>query len=359
MKHSDMEALISAYANGELHRTQREFAEEHLASCADCRSDLADNTWVRSELTSLKATPVGTNIKEATMLKIEAIHTVRRPVLGILRPALVATAIAGAIIAALVLQLPTDDPSGPIAKAYAATAGLTSYRMSGSTTYTGNGESAEIALEWEFVAPDRYHGKLTTQGDIQEFIIIGDQQYARDSGSGQSRGTVFVMTEGVFSPVPSREGTLQLLDSLIDLAELPDEIVASVDSLHYRGTVDIDRIVDEQAAKLDVGAPGYEADIAALNVHRRIQIHVELWISKSDHSIQKLRQDVQSPTVVSDAEGTRVEGSVGYSTVVRYFDLDEPIEIGRPLTPSGALEPGWRQTSAGQPAPATGTSEVN
>ena len=79
MSCTDMEELISAYANGELHRTQREFVEEHLAGCPDCRVDLADHTWVGARLTSLKATPISSDIKERTMLKIEAIDTTRRP----------------------------------------------------------------------------------------------------------------------------------------------------------------------------------------------------------------------------------------------------------------------------------------
>ncbi|GAI33150.1 unnamed protein product, partial [marine sediment metagenome] len=55
MKCSDIEELLSAYANEELSRTQREFVEEHLSSCADCRTALADYTTVRHWLTSLRA----------------------------------------------------------------------------------------------------------------------------------------------------------------------------------------------------------------------------------------------------------------------------------------------------------------
>jgi predicted anti-sigma-YlaC factor YlaD len=37
----DFEELLSAYADGELSRTQKEFIEERLSGCADCRATLA------------------------------------------------------------------------------------------------------------------------------------------------------------------------------------------------------------------------------------------------------------------------------------------------------------------------------
>jgi len=72
MNCSDLDELLSAYANGELSRTQREFIEEHLSSCADCRAALADYTEVRQQLMYLKATPSMPDLNEATMSKIRA-----------------------------------------------------------------------------------------------------------------------------------------------------------------------------------------------------------------------------------------------------------------------------------------------
>ena len=73
MNHKGIDELLSAYANEELSRTQRKFVEQHLSSCDDCRSTLAGYTWVRSRLASLRTTPIEANIKEATMLKIDAL----------------------------------------------------------------------------------------------------------------------------------------------------------------------------------------------------------------------------------------------------------------------------------------------
>ena len=59
--------------------------------------------------------------------------------------------------------------------------------------------------------------------------------------------TVIVIDPGgynVFNPVPSRAGTLQILDSLADVESLADETVDGIATLHYRGRVNIDRIID-------------------------------------------------------------------------------------------------------------------
>ncbi len=355
MDHSELQELLSAYANGELHRPQQEFAEAHLASCADCRADLAEYAWVRSRVTSLSAAPINSDIKEATMSTIQATGTVTFPWKGLMRPALVAMAVVAAVIVPLVLQLSGAGPGAPIAEAYAVIEGLQSYRMSGSTSVTADGETSEGGFDWEFAAPDRYHGRLTTGSEVQEFIIVGEEQYVRDSRGDQAGGSVVVVTDDASSPVPSREGTLQLLDSLIDVERLPDEKLDGADSFHYRGRVDIDRMLDEAVAGLDSGSTGYNDNLESLAVQRSIEIDVELWIDKGDFSLRQMRRDMSAPTMRSDAEGTRQVGSMTSSTLVRYFDFDKPVEIERPLTTSGDLEEGWHLVGGGPPAPAVTT----
>ncbi len=357
MDHSEVQELLLAYANGDLYRPQREFTEAHLANCADCRADLAEYTWVRSQVTSLRDAPITSDIKEATMSTIQATGTVTSPRQGLMRPVLVAAAVVAAIIVPLVLQLSGAGPGAPLAEAYEVIKGLQSYRMSGSTSVTANGETSEGAFEWGFAAPDRYHGRLTTGAEIQSFIIIGSEQYVRDSRADQMSGSVVVITDDASSPIPSREGTLQLLDSLVDVKRLPDEKLDGADSFHYRGRVDIDRMVDEQAASLDPKSTEYQEGLEALVVQRSIKIDVELWIDKGDYSLRQMRRDVTSPTTVSDADGTRQVGSITASALVRYHGFDEPVEIKRPLTSSGDLEDGWHLVGSGPPAPTIVTSE--
>ncbi len=68
----DLEELLSAYVDGELSRTQREFIEEHLAGCADCRANLAEFEAAGRRLTSLREVPETPDIRETTMSKIKA-----------------------------------------------------------------------------------------------------------------------------------------------------------------------------------------------------------------------------------------------------------------------------------------------
>ena len=254
MKCSDIEELLSAYANEELSRTQREFVEEHLSGCADCRAALADYTAVRHQITSLRTAPVRSDIKEATMSKIRAADILKRPFQRLLRPALIVVPVVAILVTLLVLQPWGTSlvPRSVMAEAYAATAGLQSYRMFSSTTSTFEGKTIEQTFELGFAAPDRYHGKITINGDLHEFIIIGDKQYSREPGNdhlGKNEITVAV------DSIPSKEDTLKLLDSLTDLEKLPDEKIEGVDCIHYWEMVDVDRMIEEQKAKLDPMQP--------------------------------------------------------------------------------------------------------
>ena len=175
--------------------------------------------------------------------------------------------------------------------------------MAGSTIATADRTTSQIFFEWAFVAPDRYQGTMTVDGEVQEFIIVGEEQYARASELGQSGGTVVVIASSgfsIFNPVPGREGTLQILDSLVDLEKLPGEQIDRVDSLHYRGRVDIDRIIGEQVSGLDPESPVYQGTLDFLEVHRRARIDVDIWIGEEDFSIRQMKLDVEAPTTVSD-----------------------------------------------------------
>jgi len=333
MKCSDIEELLSAYANDELSRPQREFVEEHLSRCVNCRAALADYTEVQHHLMSLRATPVRSDIKEATMSKIKAADVLKRPIQRWRRPAFITVPIVVILVALLVLQ-PWGAFLGPrsvMAEAYAATESLQSYRMFSSTTATFEGKTIGQTFELEFAAPDRYHGKLTLDGETHEFIIIGDKQYSRELGNdhlGKSGVTVAV------DSIPSKEDTLELLDSLTDLEKLPDEKIEGIECLHYRGRVDINRMVDEQIANLDPAQPGYEEILKGLEQLRNMKIEVELWIGKDDYLIRQMKKDMQVPSEDTGQWDTS-------SAMWKFCDFNEPITIEPPETASGELLPGW------------------
>ena len=78
MKHSDLQDLLSAYADGELARTQREFVERHAADCSLCQAMLADYKRDRLQLASLRSTPIPSDLKQAAMSKIRAAQALNR-----------------------------------------------------------------------------------------------------------------------------------------------------------------------------------------------------------------------------------------------------------------------------------------
>jgi hypothetical protein len=357
MNCSQMQELLSAYANDELPLTQREFVEEHLTSCDDCQRALADYESVRLQLSSLSVAEFQPDIQEATMSQIETLRTPGVPVSiqKILRPGLITAALVVVAVAALLFRFSGDSPVGGIASAYAATEALQSYRMSGSTIVSANGQSSVVGFEWEFTDKDRYHGKIiqgAPANSVEEFIIVGESQYQRISEGNQFSTTIIdVSGEGafnVFNPFPGKQGTLDLLNSLIDLSDLPDTEISGVQTTHHRGRVDIDKIVDEQAAILDPNAADYQANLDFLDIQRKIIINVDLWIGKDDFQIRQMRLEGIAPTTGSG--GVEQGDPMKWDTTVEFFDFDEPISIESPLTVSGEVQSEWR-LSGGPPTP--------
>jgi predicted anti-sigma-YlaC factor YlaD len=169
MNNTEKRELLSAYVNGELGRTQREFVEGHLEDCVDCRAALADFTWVRHRLIASRTESVATDIKEVTMATIAAPRPIKVPVGRLARPVL--------------LLLSGTGPGARIAEAYDVLAGLESYRMSGTTISSMNSQTAEVSFEWDFAAPESYRGTISGNGETQGFILIGRDQYSRISAN--------------------------------------------------------------------------------------------------------------------------------------------------------------------------------
>ena len=60
-----------------------------------------------------------------------------------------------------------------------------------------------------------------------------------------------------------------------------------------------------------------------------------------------MKLDYESPTFVSDQDGSRFEGSSTYSTFVKFTDLNAPFSIERPVGADGLLEQGWSVLGSG------------
>jgi hypothetical protein len=319
MKCRDLEELLSAYADGELPRAQREFVEEHLADCSQCQATLADYMKVRQQLTSLRVVPTMPDIKGSTMSKIKDMHN--RSVRRWMRPALAAISVVIVLIVLLVLQPWGSLPGGIMAKACATTEGLLSYRTSSSLVSTHNGETTIWDSEGEYAAPDRYRGKFTLGNSTFEVITIGDKNYAWRADNTTDNA----WSAGIYGWPLSKEDTLSLLDLLTKIENLPDERIAGVDCFHLRGEFDeeIVKSMDEQAAA--------------------IEVVVEVWIGKDDYLIRQVTHNVQ--IFASD-------GGVGtFSYLEVYYDFNEPIEIEPPLDVDGKLLPGWQLIESSAQSP--------
>ena len=218
-----------------------------------------------------------------------------------------------------------------------------SYRMKGSFTYTEEGKTSESTLEMEFVVPDRYHGKAYENGDWEESFIIGDKVYGRDSDNDAwqevevSPNVLKAQKLSLEASIPSAEKTFQLLDSLTDLEKLPDEKIDSMDCLHCRGKVDMDRKVEKEKAEmkaaLDPSDPGYQERLESQEQfwewQRRWEINYELWISREDCLIRQQKYEMQIPAMQSPL-GEIMRGEVKSTMLMHHYDINEPLNIQPP-----------------------------
>ncbi len=350
MKHADMGELLSAYANDEVSQTQLEFVEEHLLSCLECRDELAEYNLVRRRLTGLREFSAPSIIGDTTMtaVRTETIDGPRLP--RIMRPVLAASAVAAAIAIALVITLSGGNGRSAIARAYDAVAGLESYRMTGTTTFMEGNQSFETTFDWTFDGSDRTSGILSGPEGDTEFFIDGDVQYVRSQSDGGGGGVIVILEDSLLSPVPTREGTLRFLESLVGVTELPMEKINGVSSLHFSGDIDLGPEFDGILAGLDAGSDEYAQMKAFSDIQRQSEIAIELWISEEDYRIQRLVIDARLATA-SSSNGVVVQaGWMTSRTVADYSEFNEPVDLAPPLTPAGQLEPGWL-SSRGGPSP--------
>lgn len=330
----DLEVLLSAYADGELLRTQREFIEEHLAGCADCRATLADFVAAGRRLSSLREVPAGPDLKEATMLKIKATSApIGKSFRWWLRPALVVG--AAAIVLALAIIQPWSgslEPKAVLAKTHEALENIQSYRLSLFAYVTIDGNIMPQHVEITFVAPDRYHFIMTDDNKMQELIVIGDAQYT----NGARSSLLVLASTARFTSFLKKETTLDLLDRLTDIQSLSDEKIDGVSCLHYLGKWDMERQIEETKRGLRKINPDITEEVMEEMAEsiRSIDLEYELWIGKEDYLIRQMKTEQQMSAPAGEP--------TSISLTSKYFAFNEPFGIEPPLDAEGNLLPGWR-----------------
>jgi hypothetical protein len=338
MRCFDIEELLSAYANDELSRTQREFVETHIADCPDCRMKLEDFIDVRRNLASLREMPVLQDIKSMTMSKIQEVD-IRKNSRKWLRAALAAIPVV-VILAVLMTWQPWNSSSSTqsvMAKAQAAIASLQSYRI----VLTSDNDGEISSVEIEFIAPDRYHYKQSGAEFNLEFIIIGDERYFKEAPQTSFEITRMFQSDG-YSSLMTREYTLMILDYLTDVQKLPDETIDGTVCLHYKGTYDYEK---QMRAFFESNSERGIPPISEEEMKEKIEeMHaevgtttVELWIGKDDYLIRQMKRDSQR----LDNNGEMQSSTSNF----RFYDFNQPFIIEAPVDSEGNLLAGWITTS--------------
>ncbi len=338
MKCKDLKELISAYVDGELSQTQCDFIEEHITHCRDCQMTFAEYTRISHQMSSLQLTPPLPDIKEGIMSKIRMENVLSKPRKW-LRRVLIATPVVLILAVLLPLLLPTLalTPEKVLAKAQAALANVQSYRTI-DKAYDYDPSTQDMSLQVyqaeaeTDVTSGRFHFKKSglSSGYFHEQIGIGEKIYIRGDSSVTS--TVEEWQEST----PSAILTQEQLDMLVKVEVLSDENIDGVACFHYRGTVDTEKLIQQQQARWKniFKETLLQEFIDHVDKAWRVaRVTNEFWIGKDDYIIRQWKHVI-----------TNVTGEVGDSSgmeIVKYYDFNVPISIEPPLDAEGNLLPGW------------------
>lgn len=264
-----------------------------------------------------------------------------------LRPTLVAIPVI-AILAALFIWQPWGSSTGfpgIMDSSEAATVELKSYRV--SLEGESDTEDEAYRIETEFSAPDRYHYTYTGNDFDIEVILIGDVPYFRETAADEHFDipTLLRMSSS-YSSLISSEYTIKTLDYLTDVKRLSDEVIDDTDCFHYEGTYDWEKQLREIFSD---DSPSGRPPLSEAQLQERIEeereeagtTNINLWIGKEDYLIRKMERVTQRP----DVSGVVRTGT----SIMRFYDFNETVEIEAPLDSQGNLLPGWVTTAPDYP----------
>lgn len=213
-------------------------------------------------------------------------------------------------------------------------------------------EQQIIELSW--IYPDRYSDKFLPDDNCIEFIVIGNEYYSKEVhpdmliydgsfhlGIGQT-GYIY------------ENGTAYILDSLIEIKELPDQTIHGVDCFHYEARIDMNYRVDLMVEELEAAQLEYpeaftdtvmEERLYGLELLRTTTQTVEYWISIDDGLFRQLIINSQELGMANKDLITEWGNGIiimENSIRITYYNINHPITINPPETPFGGLLPGWQ-----------------
>jgi Putative zinc-finger len=340
MQCKDMDELISAYSDGELSYTQKQFVEEHMAGCPDCRDTLAKYSKIRQDIWNLRQTPAMKDLKSRILAKARARNTTRR-MKNWLPPAAVRISTVGIVLAAILIGFFGRSGGGePVdfwAKVAAATEQINEFKM---TIY---GNLSVVIAEVVYNAPSTYYtksydvtysssgGSLTTSTitDVHESITIGYDQYAKESENGAApRVSANPITSLSPRIMTTKSEILALIGSFDKVTQLDDELKDGVMCSHYLCEGNSLDSVQKFVDALDPQDPYYPQALQALEEVKQggqnIPMLQEFWVGKSDYLIRQVQADNSS-------------GNPGPVWSYTYKDTGEIPQVVQ----SGIPVPGW------------------
>ncbi len=124
------------------------------------------------------------------------------------------------------------------------------------------------------------------------------------------------------------------MDSLLTVEEISEG--TSNGTEHLRGTVDMDKLIDDLIEEL--GPTDFSE---TFELQRQNEITVDVWIDSDTFFITRLVMDALLVVVSQSSEGPTTVEHQRATTDVRYSNFNQPITLKLPFTQSGELEPGW------------------
>ena len=220
-----------------------------------------------------------------------------------------------------------------VEKAIEAADQVQSYRIEMISNIIEQGETSQTNSVMEFVAPDRLHVITRISGDIdssEEQIQIGAIMYARENSTDDWHARDWEDERMTVRNLAS--GMLLTLDELQDIEILKDEKIDGVDCHHFIGKADIQGQREEELASFEESDPYYEQRKQAYESIEYIRDDMEFWVGKDDYLLRQYTVYIET-TMHKDKDEEKEEiESYGYTTTLRFYDYNEPIEINAPST---------------------------
>ncbi len=363
----DLKELLSAYVDGELAQTQRDFVEEHLATCTECQAVVERYRQTGRQLASLRTPTPPADLRDRVMSRIRTLPGGSR---RWLRPALAGASVGIlALVLTVVFMAPGRSPQDALAQAIARTATLRAYRydMTGETRPAATIEWIETGFtQVEYGGPGNLHVKSRNMLRVSsaspqwvnwEWVNSDNTVYLWDLTD--STVSSELMNELWAEQVAEVQDPIGSFEAVAKVKRLPDEMIDGVACRHYQGLVDVDKYVAWQLPILErverernerwrevmpsTDNSTYEKDLAqflkSFEAYLRTrQWQYDYWVGKDDGLLHRLNSVETQASWAHKA----MPLSTDHRATTMFYDFNRDIVIKPPLDDRGKLLEGWR-----------------